>query len=165
MQDNKRVGVAYGGVRARVTDIVRAADSAALDTIASATPEWRVRDVLAHLVGVPTDVMAGKLDGVATEPWTRAQVDARRDASVEEMLAEWAETGPQFEAALTGVPFEMSGQALFDAMTHEHDIRAALGVPGARDTDAVEIAWEWILGARTRASAPSNRSPSNGLSR
>jgi uncharacterized protein (TIGR03083 family) len=154
MQDNERVGVAYAGVRARVTEVVRAADPAALSAIAPATPEWRVRDVLAHLVGVPADVLAGKLDGVATEPWTRAQVDARREAGIEDMLREWAETGPQFETALAGVPFEISGQALFDAVTHEHDIRAALGVPGARDADAVDIAWEWMLGARTRSNAP-----------
>jgi uncharacterized protein (TIGR03083 family) len=154
MPDNERVGVAYGGVRARVTEIMRAADPAALDAIALATPEWRVRDVLAHLVGVSADAVAGNLDGVATEPWTRAQVDARRDASIDDMLAEWAEIGSLFEAALADVPFEMSGQALFDAVTHEHDIRAALGVPGARDADAVGIAWGWILGARTRGNAP-----------
>ena len=154
MQDNERVGAAYGGVRRRVTEVIRGADPAALDEIATATPEWRVRDVLAHLVGVPADVMAGKLDGVATEPWTRAQVDARRGASVDDMLTEWDEMGPQFEAALAGVPFEMAGQAVFDAVTHEHDIRGALGAPGARDSDAVDIAWEWILGARTRANAP-----------
>ena len=154
MHENERVGPAYAGVRARVTEIVRGAGPAALEAISPATPEWRIRDVFAHLVGVPADVLAGKLDGVATDAWTRAQVDARRDASVDDMLAEWAETGPQFEAALAGVPFEISGQALFDAMTHEHDIRAALGVPGGRDSDAVDLAWEWILGARTRGGAP-----------
>jgi hypothetical protein len=55
---------------------------------------------------------------------------------------------------LEAAPAEISGQALFDAVTHEHDLRNALGAPGARDTDAVEIAWDWILAARTQMGAP-----------
>jgi uncharacterized protein (TIGR03083 family) len=149
VSDNQAaVGPAYKGVRTRVTELVASTDPARMDEQSPATPEWRVRDVLAHMVGVPADVLAGKLDGVATNAWTQAQVDARRDKSVREMLDEWEETGPQFEAALADVPFEITGQALFDAVTHEHDIRAALGAPGGRDSEAVGLAWQWLLGAR-----------------
>ena len=33
----------------------------------------------------------------------------------------------------------MAGQAILDVVTHEHDVRHALGAPGARDSDAVLI--------------------------
>jgi uncharacterized protein (TIGR03083 family) len=59
-------------------------------------PGWTVHDVLAHLSGVVADVLAGNFAGIATEPWTLAQVEARRDASVEELLAEWELGAPAF---------------------------------------------------------------------
>jgi uncharacterized protein (TIGR03083 family) len=148
---------AYRGVRIRVSEIVAAADPAALDRWAPATPEWRVRDILSHMVGVGADVIAGRLDGVATEPWTAAQVDARRDHDVATLLDEWSETGAKFEAMLGDAPFEIAGQALFDAVTHEHDIRNALAAPGARDSDALRLAWQWIVEARGRGGAPALR--------
>jgi len=151
------VSEAYRGLRTRVTDVVRTAPRDALDRVAPATPEWRVRDVLAHLVGVPADVLAGRLEGVATDAWTAAQVDARRDRTVDELLAEWQECGPQIEPVLEQVPFEVIGQAMYDAVTHEHDIRHALGAPGARDSDAFDLAWRWYVGARARGGAPALR--------
>ncbi len=80
---------AYRALRERVSGLMRDADPAALDAIAPATPEWRVRDVLAHMVGVNTDIVTGTLDGVGTDPWTAVQVDTRRDVPIDEMLEEW----------------------------------------------------------------------------
>ena len=140
-------------LRVRVTELVRSIDASALDQPAAATPGWRVRDVLAHMVGVSDDVVNGRLDGLASDAWTQAQVDSRAERSTGELLAEWDLVGPQFEALLAAAPAEIAGQALFDAATHEHDLRNALGVPGARDSDAVDTGWHWIVGARTRAGA------------
>ena len=146
-------GGAYAGVRTRVTELIRGADPTALESIAPATPEWRVRDVLAHLVGVTDDVIRA-LDGVATDPWTRraGRCPARRECR--RPVGGVDRDGRAVRGRAGRCAVEISGQALFDAVTHEHDIRSALGVPGARDTDAVELAWEWILGARTRGGAP-----------
>jgi DinB family protein len=144
---------AYRGLRARVREVVESADGDALLAVVPATPEWRAHDVLAHLVGVTDDVVNGRLEGIATDSWTQAQVDARTDRSTAELLAEWDEVGLQFETLLAAAPAEIAGQALFDAATHEHDLRNALGAPGARDSDAVDTGWEWIVGARTRAGA------------
>jgi uncharacterized protein (TIGR03083 family) len=140
----------YRALRGRVGELIRAAGSEAFDGPSPATPEWRVHDVLSHMVGVTDDVVNGRLDGVATEPWTAAQVDARRTRTAAELLEEWEATAPQFEAVLDAAPPEIVGQALFDAVTHEHDIRCALHAPGARDSDALDIAWDWLIGARSR---------------
>src|SRR5205823_7696045 len=58
------------------------------------------------------------------------------------------------EALLAAAPAEIAGQAIFDAAAHEHDLRHALGRPGARDTDAIAMAWDWIVDARTRGGEP-----------
>ena len=147
-------GVAYRGVRARVRGVVEGIDAAALERPAPATPKWRAHDVLAHLVGVPDDVVNGRMEGLASESWTQAQVDARNAASVADLLAEWDRTAPRFEVMLSDAPEAIAGQAIFDAATHEHDLCNALGVNSARDSDAVCSGWDWILGARTRNGAP-----------
>ena len=139
---------AYRELRGRVTELVQNADAGALAATSPATPEWRVCDVLAHMVGVTDDVSNGRLDGVASNAWTQNQVDQRVDCSVADLLAEWEKTSPAFEAIMAGVPESVSGQALFDAFTHEQDLRHALGVPGARDSDAAAIAWAWMNNAR-----------------
>ena len=76
--------VAYGELRLRVTELVRSADPAALDALAQATPEWRVRDILAHMSGVNTDIVNGNLNGVASDEWTDAQVATRREWPVDD---------------------------------------------------------------------------------
>jgi uncharacterized protein (TIGR03083 family) len=154
---SEQVADAYRAVRSRTTELVQGASAASLEQIAPATPEWRVRDVLAHLVGVSADVVAGRLDGVATDPWTAAQVDARRTTSIADMLDEWRETGPQFEAALTDLPDTIGGQAVTDAITHEQDIRHALDRPGARECDAIDVAFDYCCWARTQLGAPALR--------
>jgi uncharacterized protein (TIGR03083 family) len=135
------IGDAYRGVRLRVNALVVDTDDVALDTIAPATPEWRVRDLLAHLAGVTADIVSGNLEGVGTDEWTARHVEQRRDRSIDELMAEWNERAPTVEA-MTGEFGRAAGQLLSDATTHEHDIRGALGVPGARDSDAVALSFE-----------------------
>jgi uncharacterized protein (TIGR03083 family) len=148
---------AYAALRERTIVLVRGADPASFDKPAPATPIWRTRDVLAHMVGVTDDVVNGRLEGVATDAWTQKQVDARVDTPVDELLDEWSATSEAFDALLTAVPEEIAGQALFDAVTHEHDLRNALDAPRVPDSDAVALAWEWIVATRTRAGLPAIR--------
>ncbi len=136
---------AIARLRGRVREIVESADAAAVDGPSPATPGWTVHDVLAHLVGVTDDVVHRRLDGIATDPWTAAQVEARRGVPATEMLDEWDAHAGRFEQMIGAAPMEIAGQALFDAATHEHDIRCALGRPGARDSDALALAWEWLV--------------------
>jgi hypothetical protein len=59
------------------------------------------------------------------------------------MLAEWQMNGPQIDPMIPSFGV-MAGQFIGDAITHEQDIRGALGTPGARDSDALLIAFGWM---------------------
>jgi uncharacterized protein (TIGR03083 family) len=144
---------AYRDLRLRVREIVLAAGPDAGAVPSPATPEWTVHDVLAHVVGVCDDVENGRLEGVASDEWTAKQVDARRASSTIEILDEWDTRGPVFEDLLVGAPALMAGQVLFDAFTHESDIRRALDAPGARECAAADLGWDFVVSARMRPGA------------
>ena len=133
----------YGALRSRVSDLVRGADEEQLERHAPAAPEWRVRDVVAHLSGITADINAGNLDGVATDAWTARQVDARREWSTEQVLEEWDTEARKVEAIMASLPEVAVGQMTTDAATHEQDIRGGLERPGARDCDAILIGFDW----------------------
>jgi Mycothiol maleylpyruvate isomerase N-terminal domain. len=134
---------AYRALRERVGELVRNSGTGELLAIAPATPEWRVHDVVAHMVGLTTDVLAGRMEGITTDAWTAAQVDPRRDLPTEALIDEWAANAEVFEPMIPSFG-PLAGQALTDASTHEHDIRHALDRPGARDSDAVHIGSAWL---------------------
>ncbi len=136
---------AYCGVRGRVRAAVESAESAALAAPCPATPAWRAHDVLAHLAGVPHDVLAGNIEGVATDAWTQAQVDARRDTPAAAMLDEWDADGVAIEPLFAVVGFGRFGQMLFDAVTHELDLCHGLGLAADRDNLALDCSFDWLV--------------------
>jgi uncharacterized protein (TIGR03083 family) len=148
--DEAAHSAAYRGVRERVSELVLSMPADRFDAISPATPEWRVRDVLAHVVGVATDVVNGNVADAAADHWTAAQVSARYDVSVEALVEEWGESGPKVEQFVLALPTSVTGQLVADAVTHEHDLRLALGRPGARDSDALTLAVAWVIGALGR---------------
>ncbi len=94
----------------------------------AACPEWTVHETVSHLVGVGTDIVAGNLEGVATDAWTEAQVAARRGRSLAEVLDEWDAVDPGVED-LSPAFGEVQAQWCMDCLTHVADIRQALGEP------------------------------------
>jgi hypothetical protein len=86
------------------------------------------------------------LEGVASDPWTAAQVEHRRDWPVEQLLAEWSELAPQVEPLAPHFPGRVGMQWVLDQTTHEHDVRQALGAAGARDSEGVGVGLEFMMG-------------------
>jgi uncharacterized protein (TIGR03083 family) len=64
---------------------------------------------------------------------------ARAQRSIDEVCAEWSARAPELEERMRAAGEALSFLA-FDAWTHEQDIRAAVGVGGARDELAPALA-------------------------
>lgn len=103
------------------------------------TPAWTVRDILSHVSGIPDDALAGRLEGVTTEPWTASQVARNARFSVAELLERWHDQCSAFAEAIESIDQYLPP---FDCATHEHDVRQAIGRPGNRDSDIVRLGAE-----------------------
>jgi uncharacterized protein (TIGR03083 family) len=132
----------YADAQARVMDLVRPLSAPSLATRVPGTPQWTIEQLVAHLTGVAVDLIDGNVDGAATEPWTSRQLAERQGRPLSDVLAEWSRRSPELLSML-----ETPGQvdaAAFDIVTHEHDLRGALGVAGASDASAVSAVTERV---------------------
>jgi uncharacterized protein (TIGR03083 family) len=158
LPDAAAAGPAFRGVRERVSDLL-AGSSEVAETPVPACPEWTVREVVAHMVGACEDVLAGNLEGVASEAWTDAQVARHADDELTSLLGLWAEIGPQLDEVTPLFPKPSAAQFVFDATTHEHDLRAALDQPGARGSEGVRIGAAFLAGGLVRGGAADGLPP------
>jgi hypothetical protein len=113
----------------------RTFDDAAWATPVPCTPAWTARDVLSHVSGIPDDALAGRMEGAPGEAWTAAQIERHRDADVDDLLARWSQQAPTFAEAIEQMG---EGRPPIDCHSHEHDLRHALGRPGARSNAIID---------------------------
>ena len=136
---------AYAGLRHRLTDLLAPiTDLQGESTPVPACPEWCVTDVVAHLYGVERDILDGNLTGAGTTAWADDQVRRFSPFGLRQLVERWNETSPSVERMAGGFPPTTTAQLVFDACTHEHDIRGALDRPGGRDVDSVIIGMSFI---------------------
>ena len=108
-----------------------------------ACPGWTLRDLLAHVTGVLQDFVAGNTSGAPGPDWTAAHVERFRGAHLESVKSAWRaaldQAGPVFR--------RMGDQLLPDIVTHELDVRGAVGNTEDRDTSrlgaAVDVLLSW----------------------
>jgi uncharacterized protein (TIGR03083 family) len=131
-------GTLYAEGRQRISQLVSGLSDEQAAQPVRTCPKWSVHDVLAHVVGISADIVAGNIEGVATDPWTAKQVADRVDRSIAELLAEWESAAAQVEPIVQFFPGRVAEQLVLDLTEHEHDIRYALGRPGARDAPAID---------------------------
>lgn len=124
----------YRETRERISELVTELDEAATSTAVAACPGWSVRDVVAHVAAVADDWADGRLAGPPTDEETAAQITRFDGQDMAEILAAWTDAATRLDRMA-----ETAGLTppLGDITTHEHDIRAAIGRPGARDSSAV----------------------------
>jgi uncharacterized protein (TIGR03083 family) len=132
----------YRETRERLTALVAGLDDVELGTPVPACPGWSVADVIGHLAAIPEDALAGRLTGPPSEEETAAQVDRFRGRPVAQTLAGWTELAPRFEEVVAA--FKV-WPAVIDVASHEQDIRGAVGLPGARDTEVIREMSGWLL--------------------
>ena len=147
LKSSEEVVAAYAALRTRTLDLIRTCDQGKGELRVPHCPAWTVRELVAHMVGVPEDILAGRLEGVTTEAWTQAQVDRHHGDSLVDLADKWASNATTFDPVLAMIPEPVNSQVVFDVTTHEHDLRHALGTPGSRDSDAIAVSVGWILNA------------------
>lgn len=115
------------------------------DLAVPACPGWNIQQVVAHLAGVAQDIVALNLEDKGTSPWADAQVARLGAHSVDDSLDLWRECLDEVRTNLRFASDAGVCQLVFDALTHEHDIRGALGEPGSRAGDpAVKAALGFV---------------------
>ncbi|NYJ73538.1 maleylpyruvate isomerase family mycothiol-dependent enzyme [Allobranchiibius huperziae] len=119
--------------QARVIELVEGLSADAAETIVPACPDWTVRDLLSHMIGLDADVLAGDEPDDHNEAWTGRQVDQRRGRDVAALVDEWRSLT---EPLATWMQAHTT-RPLGDVVIHEQDLRAALHSPGARDTNGL----------------------------
>jgi uncharacterized protein (TIGR03083 family) len=133
------VGDHYRGQREELCALALGLSADQLATPVPGCPRWQVQDVLRHLVGITADACSGTMEGAGSPPWTQAQVDARKGQPVADVVQEWTERGPGFEAALAGMGF-LGWVFTYDVTLHGDDVREALGLPlGTSATHALVL--------------------------
>ena len=131
----------------RVCALVERLDPAAFATMVPACPDWTVRDLLSHMVGLGADVLAGDEPDDHNSAWTQRQVAARRGRPGADLLAEWRGLAEPLMAWMR----EHGSRPLNDVVIHEQDLRGAVGVVGGRDSDGLRIVRDRMAGRFARA--------------
>jgi uncharacterized protein (TIGR03083 family) len=131
-------GTAWNASRQRVSELILRTPLPELERVAPLTPEWRVRDIVAHLVGVAQDVSSGNFPQ-DFDAWTSAQVERLRAIDAHTLVRQWQ-----------GFPIgEMLSEplaiALYDQATHEADICHAVGVPSELDHATLALLSKFTL--------------------
>lgn len=133
------IHVAYRITRERLTGWARGLTDDQATTVVPALPGWSVKDTLAHLAGLASDVVGGNVpDGVPDDAFTAREVAERADRSLGEVLDEWDTSGPAFEQLLEALGAGAPRNAAVDVWAHEVDVRSALGAPLPADGGPAE---------------------------
>ena len=146
-----RAGDVIEAYRVLVDRVLALAAESDPSTPLPACPAWTVRHLVAHLTALAEDWVAGDLDDYGSDAWTARQVARGRGASADELAARWRRAADQ----LAGVPDHPRlgspvTMAYVDAVTHEADLRGAVGRERVPD-DAVDAAMKPLV-ARWRQS-------------
>lgn len=108
-----------------------------------ACPGWTLHDLLAHVTGALQDFVSNNTEGAPAPEWTATHIERFREAHIEAIKSAWRaaldKAGPVFR--------RMGDQFVPDVVTHEFDMRGALGNADERGADrlaaAVDVMRSW----------------------
>jgi uncharacterized protein (TIGR03083 family) len=130
--DQPEFTAGYRATKVRIVELVGALPADDWSRTVPACPDWTVRDLLAHMVGISAELSAGRYPTGELADWLAELVTSRRDATVDALLAEWTTAVDDAEPMYTP-----NGLLFVDLVVHEHDLRRAVDQPGARDSAQV----------------------------
>lgn len=133
MATNEELTQSYQALRERCVLLGRGLSADQAATMSPCCPAWSVKDLFAHLAGVPVDILEGNLEGAATEAWADAHVARRADNTLTEILDEWEATAEGLDPLLHAAAASIDPRFFLDCWTHEWDVRQALGAAAVPD--------------------------------
>jgi uncharacterized protein (TIGR03083 family) len=107
-----------------VTALAEGLPAEQLATLVPATPEWTVRDVLAHLCGSPADALSGRMDGAPGPGWTQRHVAERESYDVADLCAELR---GGVDAVAASLEDNDRPALVWNVAVHHADLHEALG--------------------------------------
>jgi len=123
---------AYDATRTRMLELARTAGSDALGATVPACPDWTALQLITHCVSMPAALGAGDFPSGDINEWIDKILTDRSGASLDELADEWVGANDTIAGMVNG-----GGAVLFDDLVvHEHDLRAALGIPDHSALDA-----------------------------
>lgn len=145
---------AYGQARVRFAALVADLDSETLSQKVPACPDWSIKDLTSHVVGIARDLNRSNVDDPGGEAWTAAQIAEGATKSISALLSEWEGFSLEIQKAMEFMHPAISGATVADLIVHEHDLRGALDEPGARDSSGVSLSlftYTRMLGRRLKS--------------
>lgn len=136
---------AYRRTRESVLELLAQTPESAATRVVPACPEWTVQQTVSHLVGVPEDLLAGRMEGITSDAWTNAQVQRHAGESLQELRAALEETIAPFDAMLPAISSPSNSQLVMDALTHEIDLREALGLECEESSLPLSVGKAWLV--------------------
>lgn len=133
MATNEELTQSYQALRERCVSLGRRLTAEQAATMSPCCPAWSVKDLFAHLAGVPVDILEGNLEEAATEAWADAHVARRADNSLAQILDEWEATAAGVDPLLQAAASDIDPRFFLDCWTHEWDVRHALGAEAVPD--------------------------------
>jgi uncharacterized protein (TIGR03083 family) len=155
------LGAAYSDMKQRMLRSIGDVHGAAWGVPVPATPEWNVRDVVAHVTGIAVDAAAGVLpadldlmeqfrdESVVRDrdAFADGQVQRRHGQTPAVVVAEWDGAEPMVVDRLereagdpAALPFGFDVVLVTDLCVHADDVAGALGIAPHRDATASRIA-------------------------
>lgn len=163
----------YAATRKELGNFVSSLSEDDLQRAVPATPDWSIRDVVAHVTAVVADTVRGRFPksffaamGSSEEvaklnDWTDRQVEERRRRSLQEVLDEWENATTAITPMMRGeVPWPddtmlFAGHVLVtDLAVHQQDIYGAMGLVKDRDATPIRIGFaSYVAGTDFRINA------------
>jgi uncharacterized protein (TIGR03083 family) len=165
----QRIAEELKSEREALTAYLRSIPEAAWDK-ESLCDGWTIKDLMAHVVGIASDVANRRLDGVGSPEQNERQVSERKDATPSDLLDEWSREGKlledgilELDEAFWTAPYTEGfnvGQALQrmveDIWVHAQDVRIPLGDEATKSAGTISTleVGSRELGIRLPAYAP-----------
>jgi uncharacterized protein (TIGR03083 family) len=154
--------VLYAEAKSALLTLVGSPDSSSWAVRVPATPDWTVRDVVAHVTGNAVDGAQGTVPAdlnlleqfrdaevvKARDEFADGQVHRREGRTPAELIGEWDEAEPELlrrfrldQGAEGALPFGFDVVLLTDLCVHSDDVANALDRPPNRDSGAARVAF------------------------